>query len=69
MKTNKKQYLALALVIVFVLISAASYAQFPPGVGFPDDVGDEAESPISGLISLGLLVGGYLGIRQARKQD
>ena len=66
MKKNKKQYLSLALVIVFVLISASSYAQFGD-VGFPDDVGDEAAAPISGLISLGLLVGGYLGIRQTRK--
>jgi len=72
MKKNKKQYLSLALVIAFVLISATSYAQFgdsgfPSGMGFPDDVGDEAAAPISGLISLGLLVGGYLGIRQTRK--
>jgi hypothetical protein len=70
MKINKSQYLALALVIAFVLISATSYAQFPGDVGFPaDDVDDEEAAPISGLIALGLVVGGYLGIRQIRKQD
>jgi hypothetical protein len=69
MKINKSQYLALVLVIAFVLISASSYAQFPGDVGFPDDTNDEAAAPISGLIALGLVVGGYLGIRQIRKQD
>jgi|GEM_PF-894547 len=75
MKINKSQYLALVLVIAFILISATSYAQlgdvgFPLGdVGFPDDVNDEPVASISGLIALGLAVGGYLGIRQTRKQD
>ena len=68
MKINKSQYLALALVIAFVLISATSYAQFGD-IEFPDDVDDEEAAPISGLIALGLAVGGYLGIRQIRKQD
>jgi hypothetical protein len=68
MRINKSQYLALVLVIVFVLISASSYAQFGD-IGFPDDVDDEPVAPISGLIALGLAVGGYLGIRQTRKQD
>jgi len=67
-KINKSGYLALVLVIVFVLISASSYAQFGD-VGFPDDVDDEPVASISGLIALGLAVGGYLGIRQTRKQD
>ncbi|GAA0752196.1 hypothetical protein [Psychroflexus lacisalsi] len=68
MKINKSQYLALVLVIAFILISATSYAQFGD-IGFPDDVDDEPAAPISGLIALGLAVGGCLGIRQTRKQD
>jgi hypothetical protein len=69
MKINKSQYLALVLVIAFVLISASSYAQFPGDVGFRDDTNDESVASISGLIALGLAVGGYLGIRQTRKKD
>jgi hypothetical protein len=68
MKINKSQYLALVLAIAFILISATSYAQFGD-IGFPDDVDDEPAAPISGLIALGLAVGGCLGIRQTRKQD
>jgi hypothetical protein len=73
MKTNKSQHLALvALVIVFVLISSTSYAQFDfDDIDFDDGGGisDETVAPITGLIALGLAVGGYLGIRQIRKQD
>lgn len=71
MKTNKTQYLALVLVMVFILMSASSYAQGPKDIGFgdDDDTNDETTVPISGLIVLGLAVGGYLGIRQIRKQD
>jgi hypothetical protein len=71
MKTNKTQYLALVLVMVFILMSASSYAQGPKDIGFggDDDTNDEPTLPISGLIVLGLAVGGYLGIRQIRKQD
>ena len=69
MKINKSQYLVLVLVMVFILMSASSYAQMGD-IGFDDDAGgDEAVAPISGLIALGLAVGGYLGIRQIRKQD
>ena len=68
MKINKSQYIALVLVLAFILISATSYAQLGD-VGFPDDVDDEPVASISGLIALGLAVGGYLGIRQMRKQD
>jgi hypothetical protein len=68
MKINKSQYLALALVIAFVFISATSYAQQLGDIGFEDDGGgDEPILPINGLIALGLAVGGYLGIRQTRK--
>ena len=68
MKINKSQYIALVLVLAFILISATSYAQLGD-IGFPDDVDDEPVASISGLIALGLAVGGYLGIRQTRKQD
>jgi len=70
MKIKKSQYLALVLVIAFVLISATSYAQVDlPDIIFTDNTNDEPVAPISGLIALGLAVGGYLGIRQTRKQD
>jgi hypothetical protein len=69
MKINKSQYLVLVLVMVFILMSATSYAQMGD-IGFEDDGGgDEAVVPISGLITLGLAVGGFLGIRQIKKQD
>jgi hypothetical protein len=68
MKISNSQYMTLALVLLFIIIStASSYSQQIPI--FADDVGDEAVAPISGLIALGLAVGGYLGIRQIRKQD
>jgi hypothetical protein len=67
MKINKSQYLVLVLVMVFILMSASSYAQMGD-IGFEDDGGgDEPILPINGLIALGLAVGGYLGIRQTRK--
>ncbi|TXE19468.1 hypothetical protein ES731_07635 [Psychroflexus gondwanensis] len=67
MKINKSQYMTLALVLAFIIIStSSSYAQIPI---FDDDVNDEPVASISGLIALGLAVGGYLGIRQTRKQD
>jgi hypothetical protein len=75
MKINKSQYLALALVIAFVLTSATSYAQLEVedimksmgDTDFEGDVGDEPDASISSLIALGLAVGGFLGIRQTRK--
>lgn len=68
MKINKSQYLVPVLIMVFILISATSYAQMGD-IGFDDDAGgDETVAPISGLIALGLAVGGYLGIRKIKNK-
>jgi hypothetical protein len=46
MKINKSQYLALVLVMVFILMSAVSYAKGSGDIGFlQDETNDQAVAP------------------------
>ncbi|MBZ9779695.1 hypothetical protein LB452_12250 [Psychroflexus sp. CAK8W] len=71
MKFNFSRFIALVSVIILLLTPKLNYAQFGD-IGFEDtggtDVDDSgAAAPINGLIAVGLVVGGYLGIRTLRK--
>ncbi|WP_127844588.1 hypothetical protein [Psychroflexus aestuariivivens] len=52
------------ILAVLTLITTASYAQLPPGF---DSSVEDAELPISGLVALGLVVGGIIGVKKLKK--
>ena len=63
MKTFKNRTQKLILVISFMLITSASFAQLP---GFNDDVNDSNPAPISSIVALGLIVGAAYGIKKMK---
>lgn len=69
MLNNKRIILVLILVVLTVNLVVAQ--NFPPLPPFADKGGqsDIPQSPINGLIGLGLLVGGFLGIKFLRNKD
>jgi hypothetical protein len=68
MKFNLPCFITTASVILFLISPTASYAQFGDNeIDFNPGVNDEQAASINGVIALGLLIGGYLGIRTLRK--
>ena len=53
------------LIIGFMMISTLSFAQLPPG--FDNTQNDTGPAPISSIISIGLLVGAFYGVRKLKK--
>ncbi|WP_127844108.1 hypothetical protein [Psychroflexus aestuariivivens] len=63
-QNKPKQVKPYMIWLVLSFVSFVSYAQLPPGF---DSSVEDAELPISGLVALGLVVGGFLGIKKLRK--
>ncbi len=61
---NKKQYKPYMIWLVLSFVTCVSYAQLPPGF---DSSVEDAELPISGLIALGLVIGGIIGVKKFRQ--
>ncbi|WP_192901696.1 hypothetical protein [Psychroflexus aestuariivivens] len=51
--------------LVLSFVTCMSYAQLPPGF---DSSVEDAELPISGLVAIGLVVGGILGIKSINQR-
>ena len=62
MKNTNKIKQAI-IVISFLLITSASFAQLP---GF-DDSQDDVPAPISSIVALGLIAGAVYGIRKIKR--
>ena len=60
-KTNKINQ--VILVISFLLITSASFAQIP---GFNSQQDDTQTAPISSILALGLIVGAAYGIKKMK---
>jgi len=84
MKSQKKHPFIVLIIMLLVLIQSSTTtasAQIIFGddessveqrsltaPSFNDNVYDEAEAPINGLLGLGLLVGAYIGYRKLKKK-
>jgi len=68
MKNSFKTLKIKIILLLFLLFVGTGAIAQPslPGQG-SDGSGQEDEAPISSLIAIGLIVGGYLGIKQTRK--
>ncbi|WP_127845498.1 hypothetical protein [Psychroflexus aestuariivivens] len=64
-QSQPKQVKPYLLWLVLSFATCMSYAQLPPGF---DSSVEDAELPISGLVALGLVVGGILGVKSIRKK-
>lgn len=65
-QNKPKQVKPYIVWLVLSFVSCIGYAQLPPGF---DSSVEDAELPISGLVALGLVVGGILGIKKLRKNE
>ena len=63
MKKNKNNIQQFILVISFLLITSASFAQLP---GFDDSQNDSQPAPISSIVALGLIAGAAYGIKKMK---
>lgn len=61
--TTKSIIRNASLLAILTLITTAGYAQLPPGF---DSSVEDAELPISGLVALGLVVGGIIGVKKIK---
>ncbi len=64
--------LFMLLALGFILLPNAMQAfqdgsNFFDQIGFDNDVEDVPESPIQGLLALGMIIGSYLGYRKLKK--
>ena len=67
---TKKNFIVLSLVLValpFVATGQADFSDLENALGFNDQVNDVPESPINGLIALGMAVASYIGYRKFKK--
>ncbi|MBS3739511.1 hypothetical protein [Mesohalobacter halotolerans] len=63
----KNIVLKLSLIIALLIYATSEiYAQLPPGFG-DTNVDDTTPAPISGLVALGVIVGGALGYKKLKK--
>ena len=72
MKTKKNIKVQILTLLAVFAFSTTSFAQALPGdlesaLGFDDLVNDVPESPINGLIALGMAVASYIGYRKFKK--
>ena len=65
-QNKSKQVKPYMIWLVLSFVTCVSYAQLPPGF---DSSVEDAELPISGLVALGLVVGGILGIKNLTKNN
>ena len=63
-QNKSKQVKPYMIWLVLSFVSCVSYAQLPPGF---DSSVEDAELPISGLVAIGLVVGGIIGIKKLRQ--
>ena len=63
-KNQPKRVKPYMIWLALSFVTCMSYAQLPPGF---DSSVEDAELPISGLVAIGLIVGGVLGIKSIRK--
>ncbi|WP_127844105.1 hypothetical protein [Psychroflexus aestuariivivens] len=64
-KNQPKQVKPYMIWLVLSFVTCMSYAQLPPGF---DSSVEDAELPISGLVALGLIVGGVLGVKSINQR-
>ncbi len=64
-QNQPKQVKPYMIWLVLSFVTCMSYAQLPPGF---DSSVEDAELPISGLVAIGLVVGGILGIKSINQR-
>ena len=60
-QNKSKQVKPYMIWLVLSFVTCMSYAQLPPGF---DSSVEDAELPISGLVALGLVIGGVIGVKK-----
>lgn len=63
-QNQPKQVKPYMIWLALSFVTCISYAQLPPGF---DSSVEDAELPISGLIALGLVIGGIIGVKKLRQ--
>jgi len=63
MKKNKNSIQQFILVVSFLFLTTASFAQLP---GFDDSQNDSQPAPISSIVALGLIAGAAYGIKKMK---
>ena len=63
MKNIKNRLQQIILVVSFLLITSASFAQLP---GFDDSQNDSQPAPISSIVALGLIAGAVYGVKKMK---
>jgi len=63
MKKTRNKIQQIILVMSFLLITSASFAQLP---GFDDSQNDSQPAPISSIVALGLIAGAIYGVRKIK---
>lgn len=66
---NKNNLIVLILVVFtlpFIATGQASFSEIESALGFEEQVNDVPESPINGLVALGMAVASYIGYKKLK---